>query len=129
MISSYASRIGLLIALGGLVLGSAAARADDDVSGQTIYLDPKTGDVIDGPAAADADTPGRAQTRRQSDAGSASERSSPYKTWQTEDGTQMLSVDPAHNNAERVVRCADGSLHMGESDADATTGESALCRH
>lgn len=103
-----------------LSMASGCAAAAD--SGQTIYLDPQTGEVIQHPAP----KPPSAQSSQHAttdENGQASGKSNGYKRWKTRDGTQMLSVDPSHAPKERVVRCADGSLHMGtvgHGDGDAT---------
>lgn len=97
-----------------LSMASGCATAAD--SGQTIYLDPQTGKVIQHPAP----KPPSAQSSQQATTGDGSHASGSgaskgggYKHWKTPDGTQMLSVDPSHAPKERVVRCPDGSLHMG----------------
>ncbi|RJS92380.1 hypothetical protein D3260_12110 [Salinisphaera sp. Q1T1-3] len=105
-------------ALGLLMVG--CAHAEGQASQQRIYLDPATGDVIDAPGEAH----GSAQRATRTNDGD-----SPYKAWQTEDGTKMLSVAPGGGAAETVVHCPDGSLRMGHAgDGSDEADRKALCR-
>ncbi|HET7314545.1 hypothetical protein [Salinisphaera sp.] len=117
--------LGALIAAMTVVSGCAAAAGP----GQTIYLDPQTGEVIQNPVGQAPSAPPRQKATTDPDTPS-SDRGSGYKPWKTKDGTQMLSVDPSQTPKERVVRCADGSLRMGSAgDGDAKDNDSpnALC--
>lgn len=123
----YLCSLGLMaLTLGMVVFSGCAAAADSD---QTIYLDPQTGKVIQHPAP-QAPTARSSQKMTTGSGKNAPSNSGGYKPWQTQDGTQMLSVDPSHAPKERVVRCADGSLRMGStghSDTNHNNDPEALC--
>ncbi|MES1926292.1 hypothetical protein [Salinisphaera sp. T31B1] len=108
-------KIASLAALGlvGLSLYAGTTLATGD-TGQTIYLDPDTGDVIDQPPAAGSPAP--AARRAAPDQGKG-------KAWTNADGADMYTPDQTDAPALEAVHCDDGSLRMGH--ARATHGQDA----
>lgn len=114
--------------LGALLFCGAAAAADEG-AGQTIYLDPDTGDVILHPASGASDAPSSQTHAPGADASTAPG----HRQQQTSDATRTPSTDPKQSASEQVVHCPDGSLRMGSpghgdsSDTNDSTDTEALC--
>ena len=93
------------LALLCLALVSLACAADGD---RTIQIDPRTGEVVEDGADADAGEDARA--------------------WTTDEGVQMLTPGRDDAPVTEAVECPDGSLRIGHPAGDAgAEGREALC--